>query len=369
MLLYEPGRTQPTRVGNGWRTDDCSRAAIEAFTALRLDLLADAISERLARLRPRKRPISDTWDLAGGNELRDFLMTFGPLFGGTGATFPVRNPRAESYEQQAAEAKLALAVWRDSGHDPSLLRRRRRTRQWMVSFEGWAQGRHGSSPDVTEVPPDYGSCEPLPRLQLAQRFLATAVDLADALANAQHWTSERAERDRVRDLFLANGGGGTMTLDGTTRWRRVIRDIPDGIRRVAFSEAGASAVEEESTAQSARPWAVDWLLAGRMVLADMIGRHVQWAQLYLRVDDVGSLTSEWHARSLEEIMYVQLLEHVQRLPRKHLIELPYWPLPRCGYCDGVILGRHPRKPASRFGNRWHRGPCRKAGQMHEARST
>ena len=40
-----------------------------------------------------------------------------------------------------------------------------------------------------------------------------------------------------------------------------------------------------------------------MVLADMVGRHVQWAQLYLTVGESGRIQTEWLTRSLEEVMF------------------------------------------------------------------
>jgi hypothetical protein len=163
-----------------------------------------------------------------------------------------------------------------------------------------------------------------------------------------------------------------IVLDGTNDWRRIVPGVPPVVSRVWIDERGAvpDRVRWEADVahpEPARPWRVDWMLAGRIILADMIGRHVQWAQLYLGTDGTGRLRPRWLTRSLQEVMYLQLMEHVQREPRKRGLALPYWPLPQCGYCGGVVLGRNPRGPNTAFANRWHAGPCRKAGQAAKQR--
>lgn len=139
MLLYEYGPTQSTRPQGRWRTDDRSRTAVEAFSALRLEVLAAAIEERAARLRDQGRPVADTWDLPMGHELRSFLLTFGPVLVGYGARFPVRNSAAERWEARATAAESELVVLRRGGH-PEQQRRQPRLRPWVASFEGSPQG-------------------------------------------------------------------------------------------------------------------------------------------------------------------------------------------------------------------------------------
>jgi hypothetical protein len=65
-----------------------------------------------------------------------------------------------------------------------------------------------------------------------------------------------------------------------------------------------------------------------------------------RVGERGRVASQWLAGSLEVVLYLRLMEHIQRMPRLRLVALPYWPLPRCGYCGGVIV-QNPRTPTGR----------------------
>jgi hypothetical protein len=110
-----------------------------------------------------------------------------------------------------------------------------------------------------------------------------------------------------------------------------------------------------------------------MMLADYVGRHLQWAHLYVAVDDHGSMTPQWLARSLVDIMVVQLMEHIAASPpRQRGVRHPYWPLPTCGYCGGAIVARRGQKnmrdAAKSKANRWHPGRCARNGYERERKA-
>jgi hypothetical protein len=369
MLLYQVAGYEPTQRGGDWTRDDRGRNALEAFTALRLEALAEAIRERLAR-HDGTHPLADTWDLPGGPELRAFLMTFGPVRVGGGARLPVRNDEADRAESQARAAAFELSLWRSGMTPERPIGPRRLSRDWRVDLSGSAQGR-GVSGSVFRVDPATEDEEPLFRLRDLDREVRLALALADALARAQHWRGGDDVRDALRAIVLDQLGGPLVVRGIATPWHRILRDAPEGIHRVVLDAAGARPDEPRSKGEPrqpsvAHPMAVDWMLAGRMLLASLLGRHVQWAQLFLAVDDRGRLATRWITRSLDEVIFLQLLEHIGRLPRLRHVELPYWPIPSCGYCGGVIV-TSPRRPDKTRANRWHAGPCRKAGQEAERR--
>lgn len=413
-LEYEYGHRREARGAyHLWRTDARvqvgmdrvrdnahGRIAIEAFTALRLDHVAQAAEAHAARIRDGVAPPVPVplRGLRGGRDLERFVLAFGPIGVGWSSAYPVRNGFAERLERDLADAKgelLALGL----GHEPVKRRTPQRYRDWHVSFEGWAQNLWGGAPEVTETRGDH-SREWLGNVARFQKELKEYLELAGLLARVDRAVDddERADlRAAVCAVVLRpwHGRMKGLKLDGRTRWRRVVPDVPEQVGVVELESDGARVPDEDGQllahleaghpihgtdacslpAQTIRqevPWPVDWELLGRMTLAGEIGRHLQWAHPYVDVDDRGSLSVQWGARSLVDVMIVQLMEHVmERPPRVGDVRRPYWPVRTCDHCGGAIVarkrGRNMRELGGARDNRWHSGACAKNGGEAERR--
>jgi len=93
-----------------------------------------------------------------------------------------------------------------------------------------------------------------------------------------------------------------------------------------------------------RPWAplhdhptrVDWQTAGRLALAAFLSEQLRWTGIGVGLDERRSLRARWTVGSLMEVIYLQLLEHVE--------ERLAFGVGHCHICDGPILNTRRQGP-------------------------
>ena len=89
---------------------------------------------------------------------------------------------------------------------------------------------------------------------------------------------------------------------------------------------------------------VDWQLLATFMLADLISRQIDFAMPLVAVVGSAQIEARPQGTSLLELVYLELLEHVQRRPD--------FGVGQCRGCGGPIL--RTRRPG-KTGNGWHAG--------------
>lgn len=328
--------------------DPRRRTALEAFSALPLEAERQRLQAYLDTLKGVEGSRTDQ------NAMRDclpemlsFVQVFGPIGIGWGMELPVLNPDADRLEREVDRLKHR-ELERQFGKPLREGSARHGAQGWKVTFYGMAAGRWGTGTVRRWRTWPSGDFET--RLELddrlfadllwsimdEQRDLLAAIQLANAIAGG---TSTE-----IRDAARAVGGGsGDVTFNlgipGETDWSRAIAGDPPPDQWQPFAPGSR----------------VTWPIFGRMVLADLIGRQLNFVEPRVEIDGSDHFLMAWRARSLLEVIYLELFEHV----RKRL----EFGLGTCGVCGGVIVRT---RKASSVRNRWHRG-CAAAGRQRNWR--
>lgn len=316
-LYYHLGPRALIRDDRGrWVRDAAGRVALEAFGALPLRDMYQRLAAADEASRQPTRGHSHDADPATGRppwltiwpELQEFVTTFGPLGFEWSRTFYVSNP----------EADRALGP--------------RAGRRWQVVFPGpgysTARVRRGDAPmkrswadrvqlgDMS-LPHDFLGLGDAGPLWNHQDDLRRVLELVKALAEVD--ANPHLIREAAGDL--PRTGGYDLTDRGA-------RDPVD--RR--WSDAKRSPHHAGGRSWSpfdAHPTSVDWQVAGRIMLAEYLSSQLAWTKIDVGRDQLGRIRSRWTPGSLLEIIYLQLLEHVEQRLQFGVGE--------CSLCGGPIL--------------------------------
>jgi hypothetical protein len=356
-LYYRLGPRQPIRDGRRWRRDEQGRTALEAFGALPLAAMygrlrdgyaawqALSIETRAAIVAadPEREPTR--W-LEALRELVSFVKTFGPLGLDWARTFPVLNRAGDQALDQLATKRMTEAM-RSLGGSDTNMPVIRTPRLWNVVFP--SPGFSGANVrEVYSYPEeswnervrlgdrmlnqDFLGAEPTGPLWNHQDDLRRVLRLVNVLAEAD--PSPFAIRDAAGALpgigeYDVRNYGAREPID--VRWNEAMRVVRDtGGRRWA-------PFEEHST------W-VDWPALGRLMLADYLSAQLAWTTVGAGIDGRGKIRTRWTPHSLMEVIYLQLLEHVE--------ERLEFGVGWCANCGGPILRTRLKEQTQ---NRAHHG--------------
>jgi hypothetical protein len=366
-VYYRLGDRRPIRDGDGeWVRDARGRSALEAFGALPLDSMYGRLGEggeawrampeevRQATLAGDPERESRRW-LAAFAELAAFVKTFGPLGFEWSRTFPLGNPAADRAlrdldVEHTVETLRGLGATNEAARAAAVKGwAAQPSREWQVRFGGPGHGM----PDVREfrtfpdrpweerirrgdggLPHDFLGPQPTGPLWHQQDDLRRILELVIALdADPPNPHEIKAAVGRLP------GFGRYVVADRADRdpvgiyWR-------DAMRRPRDPGEGwwtPFAPKEHST------WA-DWPKFGRLALAEFLSAQLVWTAIGAGLDARGGIQTSWSVGSLMEVLYLQLLEHIQ--------ERPGFGIGWCPYCEGPIL-RTRRSGVTQ--NRAHRG--------------
>jgi hypothetical protein len=301
--------------------DRRDRLALEAFSALPLD----AMQRELEVIVAAEHELDQRRLRSAFADLASFSKRFGPLGIGWGMTLPVTNPAAERAERQLRDTERQRR-----GREPS--EEPWPKSPWVVSFYGQAAGRRGFG-DVRRLAGAPRPHDTLDRIGTEQRDLRMALQFVEAIAR----DDERALRALIKETEWARGISLRVDPQGTD-WRRV---------RIGGPRLGRRAWDPFAPGED-----VDWRLFARLLLSNLVSRQLAFVLPYVDIDAEGRFRQDLRPTSVLEVIYMQLLEHVQ----ERLSFGVTW----CGYCGGAIL--RTRKPGSRTTNRWHGKRCANAGR-------
>jgi hypothetical protein len=341
-LYYRPGVRQPLRDDKGrWLRDSAGRTALEAFGSLPLGTMYDrlragdeswaalSLDSRSAALAADPARESRRW-LKAMSELVEFVRTFGPLGFEWSRRFPVANPEADR-----ALDRLEAGRYR-SGRAP---------RRWQVIFPapgfatakvGLAHHERGTWDDRVRhgdpsLPHDLLGAEPTGPLWGHQNDLKGALNLVRALAesdpNPHAIRAAAGALPKIGDFDVSDHG---VRDPVDVQWREAMR--------------GPRAEGRPWSPFDEHPTGVNWPAMGRLALSEYLSAQLAWMSIAAGVDGLERIRTRWTAHSLLEVIYLQLLEHVQdRLP---------FGVGECERCGGPIL-RTRLSEGTR--NRAHRG--------------
>lgn len=308
-----------------WRaTDEATRAAIVA---------ADPGRE------------TQRW-LTALTELVTFVSTFGPLGFEWSRTFRVRNGAADRAIDELNHRRTAdvmRAVGGSVDEQPFM----RPARRWQFVFPSpgflmsdvrevhafpgktWAE-RVRLGDDA--LPHDFLGPELSGPLSGHQDDLKRVLDLVNVLSASEpnpHGIREAAGRLPGVAEYDVTDHGDRDPVD--VRWRDAMRPARDmaGRRWSPFREHRAR---------------VDWTTTGSMMLAEYLSAQLRWTTIEAGLDSSGRIRTRWTPHSLLEIIYLQLLEHVQ--------ERLEFGVGQCLHCGGPILRT---RLSERTRNKAHRG--------------
>jgi hypothetical protein len=331
--------------------DDRRRTVLEAFASLPMDAMGTRLLEYRRSLKGVEgAAFQQEPALTALAEFHSFVRTFGPIGIGWGTRFEVRNPEADRLKRHAE-----MDQWQALGRDLSrfgMWSTSGRTEFSTVDFWGHGPGRRALSPAVHRSR-SFGDLPWAERVRLGDNDLPH--DFWPAIAEEQ--------RDLVRTLELVEA----IARQDRFECRRAVRafassDDPE----LRIDSASPSGVGLGAALQSPPPsngvvrlfrlpeHQVDWILVGKITLADLIARQLDFAMPMVGVAPTTRLRFRLDTTSLLEVIYLELLEHVTAREG--------FGVGRCGYCKGQILRT---RRAGGTGNRWHAG-CR-SGRVIEWR--
>jgi hypothetical protein len=334
-LYYRLGPPRPVREASGFRRDARGRVALEAFLGLPISEMYQRLDEQRLRGEWTGNPESSVEREAFG-PLVDFTRVFGPLGLEWQRIHVVDNPDADRLARQNAGLRalsLALAPRPEPGFDSAI-----EGTSWrvvlakpgtlgigrvepIVTYPGLSWTDRAASRDDLLHHDELGPASGGP-LVWAHSALTGAAHLADALARADMDAIEGHLRESV--LWIPS----RVAASGMPR------PIEDGIPRSDGSPADES-----------------WLHRGRWALAQLITHEMASTLVGVEVE-VDRFIPGWRIGSLVDLMYLQLLEHLQRHPDFGIGD--------CHYCGMPIL-------RVRRSQRYHSG-CGPAGRQRESRA-
>lgn len=313
VYLVEPGSAAPLD-----RVDRRGRKVIEAFTALPLGRISEALTTYWAQRRRRPSLQRAQGPLSrAARPLIDFVETFGPVGVAWGAELAVRNPAAPRLQGEGSTAGWVADM---RGLGPGRFGRGLVTpTRWMPSESDiWTRLEHDSSL----------RSDRLADLLLEQEDLIAALRLAELLRTRG---SERQVRDAVRAAVRGNRDQvQRLNLNRSSPWPRALRDPLRG--RAELQPFGRDAA-----------W-INWPEYGRIALAELITRQLNWLQVRAEATSTGRWARTVRPTSLMELIYLQLLEQLERRARFGFA----W----CPTCGGALLRTRERDVTR---NRRHRG--------------
>jgi hypothetical protein len=372
-LFYRLGPRQPIRDEQGrWRRDPQGRTALEAFGALPLGEMYrrlrdgdeawrasdEATRAAIVEVDPDREP--RRW-LAAFAELGAFVEMFGPLGFDWARTHEVRNRDADRALDELDRRRMTDVLGsRGRAAKPGSVGRR--SREWQVVF----RGPGFTMPEVRQVrtfrdhswidrvrlgderlPNDFLGLEPSGPLWLHQDHLRRVLDLVKVLS---------ADRPGLRELKEAVGrlpGIGVYDVTESGVRDPIDLDWREAMRPPRVPREGWWAPFKEY------PGKVDWTAAGRLALAQYLSGQLAWTAIGAGLDAEGRVRTRWTVDSLLDVIYLQLLEHVEER-----LEFGVGWCPRCG---GPILRT---RQSERTQNRAHPGCAavlRKRRQRERAR--
>ncbi len=321
-LYYRRGLRAPIRDEHGrWRRDAAGRTALEAFGALPIADMYRRLGkagETAVPMGTDDRPWLGIWP-----ELRDFVLTFGPLGFEWARAFYVENPEADR-----ALGRRAGRRWRVAFPSPGFTRATVR-RADLPRKGSWADRVLVGD---TTLPRDFLGLGDAGPLWNHQDDLRRALELVKVLA----------EDDPSPHRILA-AAGGLPRVGGYDIADHELRDPVDRRWLDAIRLPRATGAGEWSPFE-AHVTHVDWPAAGRLMLAEYLSEQLAWTRVDVGLDERGRFRSRWTPRSLLEIIYLQLLEHVEQRLQFGVGE--------CPLCGGPILRT---RASERTRNRAHHG--------------
>jgi hypothetical protein len=333
----------------GWVRDPLGRTALEAFGALPLGQMYDRVQSleeawRATAEATRAAIVEGDPDrlprqmLGGLAELVQFVNTFGPLGLDWSRTHPVANQEADRAHGRSGRSRLWQVVFPGPGFGIP------RVVPVTYSKGPWADRvRMG---DMV-LPHDFLGVERTGPFWNDQDDLRRVLKLVVVLAETE--PNPIAIRDAAGNLpgfgqYDVRDRGPRDPVD--IRWRDAMRYPRDmgGRPWLPFEE---------------HPTAVNWPKMGRLMLAQYLSAQLAWTRIEAGMDTSDRIRTRWTPRSLMEVIYLQLLEHVE----DRLAFGVAW----CPNCGGPVL-RTRRSELTQ--NRAHRGCAallRKRRQRERAR--
>ena len=351
------GEPRPLRDGDGdWLRDEHGRVALEAFGALPLPVMYERFHTYRDSLRGREgAEYEQAAMLACLGELVGFVRAFGPLGFDWPRTFEVGNPDADRALDEGDMSRWARAgATLDRARDILEKRRERSgSRRWRVRFPGVGEVGLPSVSPVRSHPElswaervrrhddallyDFLGPVPSGPLWFHQDDLRRALRLVDALAGG--------DRQAIREALGRLPGHGMFPVRDSADRAPVDIDWRPAMLTLAAPASGWWMPFE------AHPGQVDWIAAGRLGLATFLSAQLAWTQVAVGLDAQARFRSRWIVGSLMEVVYLQLVDHVERRMG--------FGVGQCGYCGGPIL-------RVRQEQRWHR-KCANAGRQRRHR--
>jgi len=357
-LYYRLGPRRPIRDERGrWVRDKAGRTALEAFGSLPLGEMYGrlraaeeawlgtdpATRDSIVAADPERESRRQLTDLT---ELVSFVHTFGPLGFEWSRTFPVRNSAADRALDELSRRRIADVIRATGGSvtDEAFAPARR---DWQVAFpspgfsmpivreayvhpgKSWAE-RVRLGDDA--IPRDYLGPQPTGPLWGHQDDLRRVLELVNVLSATDPNPHE------IRNAAGNLPGDGEFDVS-----ERGVRDPVDLLWREAMRRPRASGGRWWSPFRE-HPSRVDWVTAGRLMLANYLSAQLAWTTIEAGIDELGRIRTRWTPHSLLEIIYLQLLEHVQ--------ERLQFGVGRCLHCGGPILRT---RLSERTRNRAHAG--------------
>jgi hypothetical protein len=284
--------------------------------------LAQSVADREAILERSPEYLQKQWQSALG-ELVALVRTFGPIGLDWPRTFEVSNPSGDR-----AAGGTPGSPWVTVLPSPGFAR----GRVYRLRVDPGASWVDRVDAGDTGIPHDFLGAESTGPLRGHHEDLISVLRLVGLLAE------DKANPHAIRDA-----AGALPRVKAHDLWDRSVRDPVDvrwaeAVRRpAAIGRPGWSPYDQHVTA-------IDWWIAGRIELAEFLTSQLAWTRIEAGLDSRGRIRTRWTPRSLIELIYLQLLEHVE--DRLH------FGIGTCERCGGPILRTRLAEPTR---NRCHRG--------------